>query len=155
MSKEQFLRDSYIAHIKQLNPNAERRWGKMNVHQMIEHMSDSFRMANGKDVHTAILTQDEKLPRAQAFIMSDIPFKENTKNILLPEEPVNIRFQNIDDSIAELENEVHDFFAKFESDKNQTIRNPFFGDLNFEQWVGLLYKHTWHHLNQFGVTQSV
>lgn len=153
--KEEFLRKSFIPQIKHLDPSAERKWGKMNVHQMIEHMSDSFRMANGKDVHTGILTQEEKLPRAQAFIMSDIPFKENTKNILLPEETLELRNQNISDSIAELEQEVNDFFIRFESDKNQIIRNPFFGDLNFDQWVSLLHKHCWHHLNQFGITNHV
>lgn len=151
--KEQFLRSEYIPLIKQLDPNAERKWGKMNVHQMIEHMSYAVRMSNGKDLYAGILTQEEKLPRFQTFIMSDTPFKENTKNILLPEEPLEVRFENIQDSINELENELNDFFKKFESDKYQTIRNPFFGDLNFEQWVALLYKHCWHHLNQFGVTQ--
>jgi hypothetical protein len=150
--KEQFLRESYISLIRKLDPGAERKWGKMNVHQMIEHMSESFRMANGKDIHTGILTQEERLPRMQAFVMSDNPFKENTKNILLPEEPVDLRFQSIDDSIAELDQEVKDFFAKFESDKSLIIRNPFFGDLNYEQWVALQYKHCWHHLNQFGIT---
>ncbi len=152
--KEQFLSESYIKQIRQLDPAAQRKWGKMNVHQMIEHMSDSFRIANGKDVHTGILTQEEKLPRFQAFVMSDTPFKENTKNILLPEEPLELRYQNIGESIDELENEISDFFKKFDKDKHLIIRNPFFGDLNYEQWVALLYKHSWHHLNQFGVSNS-
>jgi hypothetical protein len=152
--KEFFLRNEFIQHIRQLDPAAERRWGKMNVQQMIEHMADAFRMANGKDKHSGILTEEEKLPRFQAFVLSDTPFKENTKNILLPEEPGEFRFQNMDESINELNQEVIDFFKVFENDKQQTIRNPFFGDLNFEYWVALLYKHCWHHLNQFGVTNS-
>ena len=153
--KESFLRNTYLDQIKQLDPSAERRWGLMNVQQMIEHMSDSFRIANGKDIHTGILTPEEKLPRLQAFVISDNPFKENTKNILLPETPPAAKHTSIQDSISELEHEVNDFFSRFESDKLQTIRNPFFGDLNYEQWVALQYKHCWHHLNQFGVMNLV
>ena len=44
------------------------------------------------------------------------------------------RFANYQDAIHELQQEVNDFFSKFESDKNQTIRNPFFGDL-YETFV--------------------
>jgi hypothetical protein len=153
--KEDFLKNSFIKCIRQLDPNAERKWGKMNVHQMIEHMSDAFRMANGKDVYKEILTPEDKLERAQAFIVSDMPFKENTKNVLMSEIPADVRYQSIEDSIHELENEVRDFFNRFESDKELKIRNPFFGDLFYDQWIGLLYKHCWHHLNQFGMERPI
>jgi hypothetical protein len=43
------------------------------------------------------------------------------------------------------------FFEVFEKDTALVTRNPFFGDLNFEQNVQLLYKHSLHHLRQFGV----
>ncbi len=149
--KEQFLKNSFIQCIKQLDPNAQRKWGKMNVHQMIEHMIDAFRMANGHDIYKEVLTPEDKLERAQAFIMSDIPFKENTKNMLMAETPAEIKHPDIADSIAALEKEVSAFFNSFETNRTQKIRNPFFGDLNYDQWIGLLYKHCWHHLNQFGM----
>ena len=38
----------------------------------------------------------------------------------------------------------------FEKNPDLVTRNPFFGDLNFEQSVQLLYKHALHHLRQFG-----
>jgi hypothetical protein len=39
----------------------------------------------------------------------------------------------------------------FQENHMQQTRNPFFGDLNFEENVHLLYKHALHHLKQFGV----
>ena len=72
--KENFLKNEYLPLIRSLNPNSNRKWGKMNVHQMIEHMTEAFRMGNGKDVYTGILTPEERLPKAEAFILSDLPF---------------------------------------------------------------------------------
>jgi hypothetical protein len=148
--KEDFLRHEYIAALSRIDPDTPPAWGKMSVRQMIEHMSDSFMIANGKDAKDCI-TPPEHLGKMQAFLMSDKPFRENTPNAQLPEEPLPLRFGDIRDSIGELEMQVADFFDIFGEDRRKIITNPFFGDLNFEQWVHLLYKHAWHHLRQFGV----
>lgn len=55
----------------------------MNAHEMVEHMIGSFKVANGKIGIREIVTPLERLDKLQAFIMSDIPFKENTKNALM------------------------------------------------------------------------
>ena len=150
--KAHFLKEEYIPLLRTIKPDAERRWGKMNVQQMIEHMSDSVRIANGKDPHT-LVTPEENVERMQAFLMSDKPFKENTPNRLLPDEPANHRNSAISEAIEELNTEIQDLFRVFEQDKQKTVMNPFFGALNFDMWVQLLHKHAWHHLNQFGVSQ--
>lgn len=108
--KENFLKNEYLPLIRSLNPNSNQKWGKMNVHQMIEHMAHAFRMGNGRDIYTSILTPDERILKAQAFVISDLPFKENTKNILLPEEPLPVEWEALEESISELEKEVNHFF---------------------------------------------
>ena len=150
-SKEEFLKSEYIEILYGLNPNAERKWGKVNVQQMIEHMADAFRMGNGKDVYTGILTPEERIEKVQAFIRSDKPFKENTKNLLMSEDPQAARHPQVEASIAELRREIDDFFHFWNSKENALLRNPFFGDLDYAHWVQLLYKHCWHHLKQFGL----
>ncbi len=149
--KENFLKNEFLPLLKSLNPETSARWGKMNVHQMIEHMADAFRMGNGKDLYTGILTPEEKLEKAQSFILSDLPFKENTKNILMSEEPKPVRNEEIDKSLAEIESEISDFFKYWATAPSGTLRNPFFGDLDYVHWVSLLYKHSKHHLRQFGI----
>ncbi len=149
--KEDFLKNEYIEILYGLNPNSERKWGKMNVQQMIEHMADSFRMGNGKDLYTGILTPEERIEKVQAFIMSDRPFKENTKNLLMNEEPLPTRHSQVEASIAEIRKEIEDFFGFWKGREDQVLRNPFFGDLDYVHWVNLLYKHCWHHLRQFGL----
>jgi hypothetical protein len=151
--KASFLKREYIPLLKTLTPDAERKWGKMNMQQMVEHMSDSVRIANGKDPHT-LVTPEENLEKMQAFLMSDKPFKENTPNRLLPDDPAEHRHADISAAIAELDGEIQDFFKAFGQDKEKTIMNPFFGALTLDMWVQLLHKHAWHHLKQFGVTPN-
>ncbi len=68
----------------------------------------------------------------------------------MPEEPVHTRHATLQAAIGELQEELIAFFEAFEKDPHLLTRNPFFGDLNFEQNVQLLYKHALHHLRQFG-----
>lgn len=149
--KADFLRHHYIEILASSNPNAKQLWGKMNWQQMVEHMADSFQIANGRDLHT-LVSPPEIVDKMQAFLMSEKPFKENTPNNFLPETPPSPRHEKIEDSIKELENEINHFFLVFENEPSKTIMNPFFGELNFQQWVQLLHKHAWHHLKQFGIS---
>jgi hypothetical protein len=150
MNKVEFLQVEFPRLAAHIDPATVPAWGKMNVQQMIEHMSDSLRIANGRDPKDCV-TPVEHIPRMQDFMMSDKPFKENTVNIQMPETPLPCRWDNVDDAIGELQQELNEFVDVFEQDKTKVITNPFFGDLNFEQWTQLLYKHALHHLRQFGV----
>lgn len=149
--KENFLRFEFIPHLKNLDPQAKGSWGKMNVHQMVEHMSYAFRLANGRIQVEKILTPEDKIPRMQAFVLSENPFKENTPNALLPDDPIPIVHPDYADALGELKNEISEFFRVYDAQENLKIRNPFFGDLDRELNVSLLYKHALHHLRQFGI----
>jgi len=151
-AKAQFLRNDLAKKLHALDADAPRKWGKMNVQQMIEHMSYSLRQASGKDVYEC-LTPEENLPRMQAFLASEKPFRENTPNRLLPDEPEAPSKANKEEAIEELQEEINHFFKVFEEDSNKKIMNPFFGLLGYEQWVQLLHKHAWHHLHQFGIEE--
>jgi hypothetical protein len=148
--KADFLRNEYTALLSQLDSNAPRKWGKMDVQQMIEHMSDYVRIANGR-TPMEIVTPDDKLPLMQGFLATEKPFRENTPNALMSDTPPPAKYATREEAIAELQEEIDHFFATFEEQNKKTIANPFFGHLNFDQQVQLLYKHATHHLRQFGV----
>ncbi|HEY6504417.1 MAG TPA: hypothetical protein VIZ28_10625 [Chitinophagaceae bacterium] len=150
--KENFLRTRLVSYLQQLDPSTPPLWGKMNVQQMIEHYAgDAVRNANGRLRIDKIITPPEKLGPMRDFMMSEKPFKENTKNPLMAEEPVPLRFHTVQAAIGALQQELIYFFDAFTKDPRLITRNPFFGDLNFEQNVQLLHKHALHHLRQFGV----
>ena len=149
--KEQFLKHKLVVLLKQIPSDTPPHWGKMSLQQMIEHFADSVRMASGKTVHINIVTPEDHLDKMRAFMMSDKPFKENTVNPLMPEMPSPVKNRSVEEAISELQVEINDFFSTFEKDRFQTTRNPFFGDLNYDENVLLLYKHALHHLKQFGI----
>jgi hypothetical protein len=150
--KENFLRTKLVRYLQQLDPATRPLWGKMNVHQMIEHFGgDAVRNANGRLPINDLVTPPDNLARMREFLMSDKPFRENTKNPLLGEEPGPTKYNTVQGAIGALQQELIYFFEAFEKDAYLITRNPFFGDLGFEQNVQLLYKHALHHLRQFGI----
>lgn len=151
IEKENFLRTKFIAHLQQLKAEEPQRWGKMNVHQMIEHFTDAVMSASGK-LKLPVVTPPDKLERLREFLLSEKPFKENTRNPIMSEEPVPIRKHTKEAAIGKLKEELIYFFDVFEKNPGKKTTNPIFGELNFEQNVQLLYKHAVHHLKQFGVT---
>lgn len=149
--KENFLRTRLVRYLQQLDPATPPRWGKMSVQQMIEHMSvDAVKVASGR-LQIPLATSPERLAAYREFLMSDKPFRENTKNPLLPELPRPPHYHTAQAAISSLQQELIYFFEVFAANPQLITHNPIFGDLNFEQNVQLLYKHAIHHLRQFGV----
>lgn len=150
--KAEFLRNKFVPLLATIPESRERAWGKMGLQQMIEHMSDAFREGSGK-VTRELHTPPEHLSKMQEFLMSEKPFRENTPNKLMPDEPPMPKHKSIEGSLEDLKQEISDFFHVFAKEPSKKITNPFFGDLTYEQWVQLLHKHSLHHLRQFGVEE--
>lgn len=152
--KIDFLKNQFIPLLQQVPSDTLPHWGQMTFQQMVEHFTDSVRLASGKLQLTEMYTPAEDIPKYQAFIMSDKPFRENTLNPLVPEVPAPVRNKTVERALEELQDELLFFFSVFEANHQQKTRNPIFGDLDYEQNVRLLYKHALHHLRQFGLTVS-
>lgn len=149
--KIDFLQHRFVSMLKQIPSDTPPKWGKMTLQQMIEHFADYTRIASGKTPCTDIMTPPGNLQRMRDFVMSDKPFRENTPNPLMPEVPAPVRNPSVEEAIKELKNEIEYFFTVFNKNNLRVTRNPFYGDLNYEQNVQLLHKHALHHLKQFGV----
>ncbi len=149
MDKKEFLVSEFCEILLSIDENTKPLFGKMNFQQMVEHFSDSVRIANGKAI--VDFEQDDAITeKMKIFMMSDKPFRENTPNPLIPDEPGAVKNNTIQDAIAELQQEINDFELYFNQHPEAKMRNPFFGNLNFDEWIHLLHKHALHHLKQFG-----
>ncbi|GAA4342328.1 DinB family protein [Flaviaesturariibacter amylovorans] len=151
-NKRTFLLGQFVPLLQQIPSDTLPHWGKMTLQQMTEHFSDYVRLAAGKIVPKEMVTPPSQLPQMLAFLESEKPFRENTPNPLMPEVPAPVRNRSIAEAFAELQGALDQFDATFAANPHLTTLNPFFGDLNFQQNVQLLYKHATHHLRQFGVT---
>ncbi|MEP7111616.1 MAG: DUF1569 domain-containing protein [Ferruginibacter sp.] len=151
--KLNFISSRLVPLLKTLPPAAPMKWGKMNAQQMVEHISGFFRVSSNK-LHFPLVIPAEQLPKFKEFLLSDKEFRENTKAPVLPEEPLPVQFASFGDALDDLEKEINDFLGQFNNNPGLTAQHPVFGDLNFEEWILLHYKHVVHHLKQFGLIEQ-
>lgn len=150
IAKDAFLKNEFIPLMRKLQPTTQPKWGLMNAQQMVEHFSETVRMANGRLV-LPIYTKEEDLPKMRAFMLSEKPFRENTKNPILGEAPDPVKQPSLDVALDELENEMNYFFETGENAPAQLTVNPIFGYLDYSQNIHLLHKHAMHHMRQFSL----
>lgn len=134
-----------LGRLDQLDGNAKRGWGKMEVGQMAWHCQIPLRtaIANSSPRKTAN-------PLVALFfkkmMYSDRPMRKN-----LPTAPF-LKARESKDFIHEkeiLRQLVHEFYTLRNREKWNP--HPIFGAFTQEQWGQMQYKHLDHHLRQFGV----
>jgi hypothetical protein len=139
--------ETIIARINQLSPESKAIWGKMNAAQMCKHCTLANDVAFGKQdlkINFAVKLLGKLLkkkvfyggemgknsPTAKEFIITDALELETAKTDLI---------QNFSRFAAEGKSSI------------QTMNHPFWGKMTYEDWDALIWKHTDHHLRQFGV----
>jgi hypothetical protein len=134
--------------IAQVRPDTPRVWGTMSPAQMLAHCSLAMEMAVG----------DRKPPRMfigrvlgpmmrKLAIGNEEPLRRNTptaKDLLVPDE------RDMEAERTRLTGLVNRFASAGPAGCT-THPHTFFGPLTPAQWATLMYKHTDHHLRQFGV----
>lgn len=150
--KWNFISKEYTQLLKGLSADAAGKWGKMNGQQMVEHVAAFFAVSAGK-IKFELVTPLEHLPKYKEFLLSDKEFKENTKApaSVISEDAQPLRYANMPEALENLQQSIIAFEDYFKDDKLKTTLHPVFGELNFDEWVLLHYKHVTHHLRQFGL----
>lgn len=151
--QEPFVLHEAIALLKNASPEISAHWGKMNLTQAVEHLSDFFDVSSGK-ISSPLVTPEDQLPKYKAFLMSDIPFRENTKApaTVVSETPAPIRSSSYEAAVQELQQSIERFRAHFMNHPDVPTVHPVFGPLRYPEWIRLHTKHLQHHLKQFGLT---
>ncbi|MGB0431359.1 MAG: DUF1569 domain-containing protein [Bacteroidia bacterium] len=137
-----------ISRIKSLEPDASKKWGKMNINQMVCHLADQLRMALGtieyRDKSTFFSRTVIKF--LAVHIINAPPEKVQTLHELDQKrggtEP--LEFENDKEVLLAMLNEI---FA-LPKDFNYQAHGMF-GPMTRNQWGKLIYKHLDHHLRQF------
>lgn len=151
-AKLKFITEEYIPLVKNLEPGVMGKWGKMNGQQMVEHVGLFFLVSTQK-LRFELAVPEEHLPKYREFLYSEKQFRENTKApaSVLGEETLPLRFANMEEAVDKLKKSVDGFVEFFKNNPDKKTLHPAFGELNFDEWVLLHYKHVTHHLRQFGL----
>lgn len=140
---------AFLEILKNLDEKKSASWGKMTPQRMIEHLSDCIYMSCSIGNHE-LLIPEEKIKGMQAFLISD---KEMPQNIQVPFAKENTPLRNTDIELAldEFTMAWVDFEEMYSEDSKKTALHPYYGNLNYEQWLLLHSKHFTHHFTQFGL----
>ena len=152
VQKLDFITKECVSLFTNLSADAVGKWGKMNAQQTVEHLGAFFNVSAGK-IKFDLVTPIEHLPRYKEFLLSDKEFRENTKAPIsvIGEEALPLQYATMEAALEKLTESITAFENYFKDDPLQTSLHPVFGELNFEEWVLLHYKHVTHHARQFGL----
>ena len=134
---------SRLAH---LQPDGRPRWGRMSASQMVCHLVTWMEMALGE-----LPTRERRLfvrfPLIKQFVVYLMPFPKGlpTARELQSREPDGA----LDVDRAALAAALDRFGAREAT--QPWPRHPAFGALSRRAWGVLAYRHTDHHLRQFGI----
>jgi hypothetical protein len=141
--------ENILKTLDKLSSEKKPSWGEMNAQRMVEHLTDTIRIANGKNLQSIVIPED-RVEKMQNFLESDKPM---ARNIEVPFAGKNVKLRNeeLETAIDEFADEWLLFEDIFENQPNHTSLHPFYGELNYRQWLLLNDKHLNHHFEQFGL----
>lgn len=136
-----------LNRIDKLSESSQREWGKMEVGQMLRHCQFPLKVALGK--HTIKKPNFFMRLLYKGFKKSmydDKLWKHN-----LPTAP-GFKVEDKKD-FTEEKNKLVALINEFHGERTKKNRDPHpaFGELSYDQWGQMQYKHLDHHLRQFGV----
>jgi Protein of unknown function (DUF1569) len=139
-----------LTRIGKLHADTRHQWGKMNAHQMMCHLTDSFALAMGeRTAAPATNLLARTLVKGMALRLpvqwpKGVPTRPEMDQLQGGTPPTAFAGdqQKLAAVITRFARPGHDFAFGF---------HPYFGNMSEWEWLRWGYLHTDHHLRQFGV----
>lgn len=140
-------RDALARRLAELEPGAQRQWGKMDPAQMMKHCSLALGDPLGDRQVKQLLLGKLVTPFIRGQVFGDKPFRRNA-----PTDPIYVVSspQDFEAERTRLATLIDRVVQRGTAKVDGSV-HPFFGRLSGDQWGQLIYKHFDHHLRQFGV----
>jgi len=138
------VKDEIVSRINNLKPATQRKWGRMDVAQMLAHVQQPLKVAIGEHTCKGNLLIRTLSVFFKSNLYNDKPFAKNL--------PTDKTFKIADSrNFIEEKGRLLELVNVFSEDKLTAQPHPVFGRLTPEQWSRSQWKHLDHHLQQFGV----
>ena len=149
-----FLYDEFPQLLEKIEAEKEAKWGKMNAHQMLEHLAHIMSIANGRFAITPNAEPERLAYRKMRFLETEYPFPRGVRVEFISEEPIPTQFPEIHQSKAFLLNQLQRFFDYHSEHPDLMPVHPVFEPMNYDEWVQFQARHIKHHFQQFGVLEE-
>ena len=140
--------EEMIHRIDLLNPNSQRKWGKMSVYQMLAHCNVTYEFVY-ENIHPKIGGFQKWMLKTfvKNIVVDEKPYKKNGRTapefLMVNEKNFEVEKNRLIAYIKKTQELGGDYFDNKESRS--------FGKLSKTEWNNMFYKHLDHHLTQFGV----
>lgn len=151
MNKFDIYKNENIENLlNKLQVDDKPEWGKMNAHQMVEHLIIIFRASRGR-YKTELQINPERLPLMQRILNTLRPLPKNFQSPVFSEGLPPLEYDSIDEAKQSLLEEIENFYGYYKNNPESKVLHPVFGELDFEGWKNFHYLHVTHHFSQFGL----
>jgi hypothetical protein len=140
-------RKACCARLAVLGPNTKANWGRMNVHQMVCHLNDSFGVGAGAKYASPASNPLQRTVVKWVALRTSFPWPKGVPT--RPEIDQTVGGTPPSDwerDCAELGRWINEF-----ADCKKFGTHPIFGEMDRRDWLAWGYKHVDHHFRQFGV----
>jgi hypothetical protein len=142
---DEATRAEVTQRIASLNEKSAAKWGRMNISQMLRHCALYEEMIlNGRNQKQTFIGRIVGKHVLRDFIKDDAPVRRN-----LPTLP-QLRVTEPTGDVHVLKKKWVGLIEEYRRYSEPHFTHPFFGKMTREQVGYLDYKHTDHHLRQFG-----
>jgi Protein of unknown function (DUF1569) len=139
-------REEFCRRVDRLTPTASAQWGKFNPTEMLAHLNDAMRMALG-ELPVKSKNLPLRYPPLKQLIVYALPFPKGAPTA--PELVARCSAAEFIEEQAAFRAIAERLAAK--SPREAWPEHPAFGRLTHQAWGVLSFRHTDHHLRQFGV----
>ncbi len=138
------VKEEIVSRINNLKPATQRKWGQMDVAQMLAHLQQPLKVAYGEHNCKGNFLIKTLSVFFKSNLYNDKPFARNL--------PTDKTFKIADSrNFIDEKERLLELVNVFAEEKLTGQPHPVFGRLTPEQWSRSQWKHLDHHLQQFGV----
>src|SRR5229473_6129369 len=139
-------RNEMLDRLSKVRPGSQRRWGSMSAHQMVCHLSDSFRASLGEKYVSPSGTFLKRTLMKWAALWLPLPWPHGFKS--RPEMDQQQGGTPPAEFASDLE-KLRILLERFCASEGEFAPHPMFGQMSKTERMRHAYLHMDHHLRQF------
>ena len=140
---------------KEVTPDLKAKWGRMNAHQMVEHLALIFIYSTGK--FGVPFKGDEAAAKKLwiPFTKTANPIKTVIPQSNIAGDPKPVRNETMEGSKRALKKAFAKYQHYCKENPDAITPHGHLGNITTAQWIFVHFKHVDHHLAQFGVIEEM